>query len=187
MTMNQDITIKSRQAKAFDAMKGAFGYKNRMQAPRLVKVVVSVGVGKAKDPKKNELVSDRLAKITGQKPSVRGAKKSIASFKVRQGDPVGVMVTLRGERMRKFLDKVINIAIPRMKDLRGLERKSIDEIGNYTFGIKEHTIFTETANEDLKDVFSMAVTLVTTAKNKKEAEAFLELLGMPFKKKEEGK
>ncbi len=168
-------------------MKDSFHYKNRMQAPRLVKVVVSVGTGNAKDPKRNDLVTDRLAKITGQKPALRGAKKSIASFKVRQGDPVGVMVTLRGERMKKFLDKLINVAIPRMKDFRGLSRTGIDELGNVTIGIKEHTIFTETSNEDLKDVFGMAITVVTTAKNKKEAESFLELLGLPFKKKEGGK
>lgn len=177
-------SVKDKQKKAFDAMRAAFGYKNHLQAPRLVKVAVSVGTGKAKDPKRNVLVSDRLAKITGQKPAVRGAKKSIASFKVRQGDPVGVMVTLRGARMVKFLDKVINVAIPRMKDFRGLERKSVDEIGNYSFGIKEHTIFTETSNEDLKDVFSMGLTIVTTAKTKKEAETFFDLLGLPFKKKE---
>ncbi|MCI0542584.1 50S ribosomal protein L5 [bacterium] len=180
-------TIQEKQNTAFNAMKASFGYKNRNQAPRLVKVVISVGTGKAKDPKKNDLVMDRLAKITGQKPAMRGAKKSIASFKVRQGDPVGVTVTLRGERMRKFLDKLINVAIPRMKDFRGLNRSAIDELGNVTLGIKEHTIFTETSNEDLKDVFGMAITIVTTAINKKEAENFFELLGMPFKKKEEGK
>lgn len=179
-------TIQEKQKNAYESMRSAYGYKNPMQAPKLAKVVVSVGVGKARDPKRNTLVMDRLAQITGQKPSLRGAKKSIASFKVRQGDPVGVTVTLRGERMRKFLDKLINIAIPRMKDFRGLSRKGIDELGNLTIGIKEHTIFTETSNEDLKDVFGMAITVVTTAKNKKEAEDFFELLGFPCKK-EEGK
>jgi len=177
-------TIREKQNTAFDAMKAAFGYKNRLQAPRLVKIAVSVGTGKAKDPKREELIADRLAKITGQKPSVRGAKKSIASFKVRQGDPVGLLVTMRGGRAMKFLDKLVNIAIPRMKDFRGLSRRGLDELGNYTFGIKEHTIFTETSNEDLKDVFGMAMTLVTTAKDKKEAESFLEVLGLPFKKGE---
>ncbi len=175
-------SVKEKQNTAFDALKADFGYKNRLQAPRLTKVVISVGTGKAKDPKKNDLVRDRLAKITGQRPAIRGAKKSVASFKVRQGDPIGVMVTLRGERMIKFLDKLINIAIPRMKDFRGLERNSVDEMGNYTFGIKEHSIFTEAAEEDLKDVFSLAVTVVTTAHSKKEAQTFLELIGVPFKK-----
>lgn len=182
--MKSTPNVQEKQNTAFEKMREAFHYKNKNQAPRLVKVVISVGTGKAKDPKKNDLVMDRLAKITGQKPSVRGAKKSIASFKLRQGDPIGVMVTLRGERMRKFLDKLINVAIPRMKDFRGLARTSIDELGNVTLGIREHTIFTETSNEDLKDVFSMAITVVTTAKNKKEAESLFELLGMPFKKVE---
>lgn len=180
-------TIKEKQKGAFDAMKADFGYKNRFEAPRLTKISISVGTGKAKDPKRDQLIADRLGKITGQKPSVRGAKQSIASFKVRQGDPVGLLVTIRGARAEKFLDKLINVAIPRMKDFRGLSKSGLDELGNYTFGIKEHTIFTETSNEDLKDVFGMAITLVTTAKNKKESEAFLETLGMPFKKGEEGK
>lgn len=180
-------TIQEKQKSAFGTMKAAFGYKNRLQAPRLVKISISVGTGKAKDPKRDQLIADRLGKVTGQKPSVRGAKQSIASFKVRQGDPVGLLVTIRGSRAMKFLDKLINVAIPRMKDFRGLPKSGLDELGNYTFGIKEHTIFTETSNEDLKDVFGMAITLVTTAKSKKEAEAFLEVLGIPFKKGEEGK
>jgi len=176
--------IKTKEKKAFEAMKAEFGYKNRMQAPRLKKIVVSVGTGKSKDPKRNDLVVDRLTKITGQKPALRGAKKSIASFKVREGDPVGVTVTLRAGRMYGFLEKLINVAIPRMKDFRGLEPKAIDEIGNYTMGLREHTIFTETSNEDLKDVFGLAITVVTTAKNAKEAKAFLDVLGFPFKKAE---
>lgn len=177
-------TIKELEKKAFAEMKGEFGYKNPMQSPRLVKVVVSTGTGKSKDPKRNDLIVDRLTKITGQKPSLRGAKKSIASFKVRQGDPVGVTVTLRAGRMYGFLDKLINVAIPRMKDFRGLDAKAVDEIGNYTMGLREHTIFNETTNEDLKDVFGLAITVVTTAKNAKEAKAFLDILGFPFKKSE---
>ncbi len=176
--------IKDKEKKAYLSMKDEFGYKNPMQAPRLMKVVISSGTGKSKDPKRNDLVVDRLTKITGQKPSLRGAKKSIASFKVREGDPVGVMVTLRTGRMYGFLDKLINVAIPRMKDFRGLEAKAIDEIGNYTMGLREHTIFTEATNEDLKDVFGLAITVVTTAKSAKEAKAFLDLLGFPFKKVE---
>ena len=182
MTATKITTTKEREHSAYEKMREAFHYKNRMQAPRIVKLSLSVGTGKAKDPKRNDFIVDRLAKITGQKPSIRGAKQSIASFKVREGDPIGVAGTLRGMRARKFLDKIINIAIPRMKDFRGLSKNGIDEIGNYTFGIKEHTIFTETSNEDLKDVFGFAITVVTTAKNKKEAEAFLEVLGFPFKK-----
>jgi large subunit ribosomal protein L5 len=175
-------SIKTKQKKAFAEMKSVFGYKNSMQAPRLVKAVVSTGTGKSRDPKRNDLIVDRLSKITGQKPALRGAKKSIASFKVREGDPVGITVTLRGDRMQSFLDKLINIAIPRMKDFRGLDAKAIDEIGNYTLGLREHSIFTETSNEDLKDVFGLAITVVTTAKTDKEAKAFLDILGFPFKK-----
>jgi len=178
-------TTKQKQIKAYNLMKGDFGYKNPMQAPHLVKVVISAGTGKSKDPKRNDLVMDRLTKISGQKPALRGAKKSIASFKVRTGDPVGAAVTLRGIRMFGFLDKLINVAIPRMKDFRGLDAKAVDEIGNYTLGLREHVIFTETANEDLKDVFGLAITVVTTAKTAKEAKAFLDVLGFPFKKGEE--
>jgi large subunit ribosomal protein L5 len=176
------ITVKEKQKKAFNELKSNFGYKNVMAAPKISKVVISSGTGSSKDRKKNELVVDRLTKITGQRPALRGAKKSIASFKLRQGDKVGVTATLRGNRMYGFLDKLINIAIPRMRDFRGIERKGIDEMGNFTIGIKEHTIFPETADEDLKDVFGMAITIVTTAKTRDEAEAFLELIGIPFKK-----
>jgi large subunit ribosomal protein L5 len=153
-----------------------------MQTPRLQKVVVSVGVGSFKDKKKIELVEDRLAKITGQKPARRGAKKSIASYKTRQGDVVGLQVTLRGPRMYGFLDKLLNIALPRTRDFRGIPVSAIDEIGNITLGVKEHTIFPEASDEDLRDVFGMGITVVTTAKNKEEAKAFLEHLGFPFAK-----
>lgn len=177
-------TIKEKQKKAYSQMKDLFEYKNTMAAPRLVKVVVSVGTGTAikRDKNHNDFVVDRLAKITGQKPSLRSAKKSIASFKIRTGDPVGVMVTLRGARMYSFLDKLINVAIPRTKDFRGVDTKIVDNIGNLTLSVKEHTIFPETGDEELKDVFGMAVTIVTTAKTKKEALEFFKLLGIPFKK-----
>ena len=155
-----------------------------MSAPKLVKVVLSSGTGSGlkRDKKINEVVFDRLTKITGQKPSLRKAKKSVASFKIRQGDPIGVMVNLRGERMYSFLDKLINIAFPRTKDFRGLKTSAVDEAGNLTIGIKEHIIFPETSDEELKDVFGLAITLVSTAKNKKEATAFFELIGIPFRK-----
>ena len=167
---------------AVQVLKKELGVQNTLALPRLVKVVVSTGTGSHKDKKKQELIADRLAKITGQKPSPRSAKKSIAGFKSRQGDPIGYMVTLRGVRMYGFLDKLINIAIPRTRDFRGIDPKSIDEIGNMTFGIKEHTIFPETADEDLRDLFGMAITLVTTANNKQQALAFLRTVGIPFKK-----
>ncbi len=177
-------TVAEKQKSAFAALKDAFGYTNVMQVPRLKSVSVSVGVGSFKDKKKVDLVQDRLAKITGQKPSPRGAKKSIASFKSREGDVVGVLATLRGARMRGFLDKLLAVALPRTKDFRGLAPASIDEMGNMTVGVREHTVFPETADEELKDVFGMGVTVVTTAKSKDEARAFLAHLGFPFAKRE---
>ncbi|MEI6528311.1 MAG: 50S ribosomal protein L5 [bacterium] len=179
--MSKIITTKEKQEKTFEALKGKMGYKNIMQVPKLQKVVVNVGIGSLKDKKKIETITDRVVKITGQKPALRGAKKSIASFKVRQGDPVGLVVTLRGDRMMAFVDKMVLVAFPRTKDFRGILRKGIDEMGNYSIGIKENTIFPETADEELKDVFGMTITVNTTAKNKAEAAAFLEYLGFPFK------
>jgi large subunit ribosomal protein L5 len=177
-------TIKQKEKKSYATLKDEFGYKSSMAAPRLTKVVVACGTGSGikRDKDRNKFIMDRIAKITGQKPAIRGAKKSIASFKIRTGDPIGVVVTLRGARMYGFLDKLINVAIPRTKDFRGMERKIVDDIGNLTMSIKEHTIFPETGDEELKDVFGMAVTIVTTAKDKKEATKFFEILGVPFKK-----
>jgi len=151
-----------------------------MQNPRIMKVIVSSGVGKKRDKKQLEVIEDRLAKITGQKPAMRGAKQSIAAFKVREGDTVGMQVTLRGARMYDFLDKLIHIALPRTRDFRGISPKAIDDMGNITIGIKEHTIFPETSDEDLKDVFGLAITVVTTAKTRAEAEAFFRHLGLPL-------
>jgi large subunit ribosomal protein L5 len=177
-------TIKQKEKKAYSVLKAKYGYKNIMASPHLLKVVVASGTGSGvkKNKDHNKLVIDRLTKITGQKPATKSAKKSIASFKIRIGDPVGVMVTLRGARMYGFLEKLINVAIPRTKDFRGIERKIVDNIGNLTMSIKEHTIFPETGNEDIKDVFGLAVTIVTTAKTKAEATEFFELIGVPFKK-----
>lgn len=160
------------------------GYKNAMQRPRLMKVVISVGVGSFRDKNKLKVVENRLMKITGQKASPRGAKVAISNFKTRQGDVVGYQVTLRGARMHDFLERLIHIALPRTKDFRGISRESADEMGNYTLGIKEHTIFPETSDEELKDVFGLAVTIVTTAKSREEVVKFLEHLGFPFKKVE---
>lgn len=179
------LTVKEKQAKAYDSLKEAQGYTNAMQAPKLTKVVLNVGVGSLKDKKKIDVIIDRLTKISGQKPSLKGSKKSIASFKVRQGDPVGLCVTLRGARMFAFIDKLIMVAFPRTKDFRGLSKNGIDNMGNYSIGIKENTIFPETSDEDLKDVFGMTITICTTATNKKDAEAFLTYIGFPFKKGDE--
>ncbi|HWO07581.1 MAG TPA: 50S ribosomal protein L5 [Candidatus Paceibacterota bacterium] len=162
-------------------MKSDFKYTSPMQAPRVQKIVISTGVGSVKDKKRLELIEDRLARLTSQKPAPRAAKKSISTFKTRVGDLSGYQVTLRGARMQSFLDKLIHIVFPRVRDFRGLSPKSIDEMGNMTIGFKEHTVFPETADEEAKDIFGLAVTIVTTAKNKKEAEAFLRHLGLPLR------
>ncbi|MEO8637543.1 MAG: 50S ribosomal protein L5 [Candidatus Taylorbacteria bacterium] len=180
-------TLKEKETKAFATLKEKLGLKNVMQVPRVLKVVVSAGVGSIKDKKKIELVADRLTKITGQKIVTKGAKKSIASFKVRQGDTSGYQVTLRGDRMRGFLDKLLNVSLPRTKDFRGISVRSIDDVGNITIGIKEHTIFPETADEELKDVFGLAVTVVTSANSREQAKTFFEYLNFPFKRNEEMK
>lgn len=171
---------KQKQQTSYLALAETFGYTSTMQGPRIQKVVISSGVGKKRDKKQLELIEDRLAKITGQKPASRSAKTSIAAFKVREGDTVGLQITLRGARMYDFLDKLIHIAIPRTRDFRGLSPKAIDDMGNFTIGIKEHTIFPETSDEDLKDVFGFAITIVTTAHTKAEAEAFFRHIGVPF-------
>ena len=175
MTITQD-----KQKNTKEALKDSFVYENPMQTPRVLKVVVSSGVGKKRDPKQLELIADRLMKITGQKPSARAARLSVASFKVRQGDTVGMQVTLRQARMYDFIDKLIHIALPRTRDFRGISTNAIDEMGNLTIGLREHTIFPETSDEDLRDVFGFAVTVVTSAKSKAEAEAFLRHLGFPL-------
>jgi large subunit ribosomal protein L5 len=182
--MSQISFTKEKAAKAFETLKGEFGYTNVNAAPKLTKVVISVATGSAmkRDRNRNKLVLNRLSKITGQMPSITKAKKSVASFKLREGEEIGVRVTLRGKNMYAFLDKLFAVALPRTKDFRGLNETGIDSMGNYTFGIKEHTIFPEIHDEELKDIFGMAVTLVTTAKDKKEAKAFLSLIEVPFKK-----
>jgi large subunit ribosomal protein L5 len=171
---------KQKQQSSYLALAEAFGYTSPMQGVRIEKVIVSSGVGKKRDKKQIELIEDRLAKITGQKSAPRPAKISIAAFKVREGDTVGLQTTLRGARMYDFLDKLIHIALPRTRDFRGLSPKAIDDMGNITIGIREHTIFPETSDEDLKDVFGLAITIVTTAKSKAEAEAFFRHIGMPL-------
>jgi large subunit ribosomal protein L5 len=180
---NKTPLIQDKQKETFNTLKGDLGWKNVMQTPKVSKVVVSVGVGKmAKDKGKVEVVADRLQKITGQKPVSRGAKKAIATYKTRIGDKVGYQVTLRGKRAEDFLNRLVHVALPRTKDFKGINANAVDEMGNYTLGIKEHTVFPETADEDIKDVFGMAVTVVTTAKSKDEAKSYLSHLGFPFKK-----
>ncbi|MCA9352940.1 50S ribosomal protein L5 [Patescibacteria group bacterium] len=180
-------SLKEKQAKVFESLASELGLKNVMQTPVIEKIIVNVGTGsmQKRDRKKNDFIAEQLAIITGQKPSGRPAKSSIAGFKSREGDIVGQSVTLRGERMHSFFDKLINIALPRTKDFRGLSARSIDKMGNLTIGIKEHTIFPETGDEELHNIFGLSVTIVTTAHDKKSAEAYLRFLGVPFKKPED--
>jgi large subunit ribosomal protein L5 len=174
-------SMKEVVAGSFKALKEEFGYKNVMQAPKIEKVVLSTGVGKIEDKNKLALIQNRLALITGQKVAARGAKQSIASFKLREGEIVGYQVTLRNANMFSFLDKLIHVALPQTRDFRGLKATAIDEMGNITIGLPEHSIFPETVNDEIKDAFGFAITIVTTAKSKKEAEAFLRYIGLPLK------
>lgn len=176
----QTLTEKKIQG-AFDALKSVFSWKNPMQSPRVTKIVVATGVGRVrKDKQKMALIQDRLAVITGQKAAAKKARQSIASFKLREGEVVGYAVTLRGKKMNSFLDRLIHVAIPRMRDFRGIPRSSVDAMGNLTIGVPEHTIFPETPDENLQDVFGMSVTIVTTAESREEATAFFEHIGVPF-------
>jgi len=178
-------SVQEKQQSAFDTLKDASGYTNKMQAPRITQVVISTGVGKIKsDKNKLKVIQDRLEKITGQKASAAAAKKSIATFKTREGDIAGYKVSLHGPRMYQFLDKLINISLPRTKDFRGINRTVVDEMGNMTIGIKEHVIFPETGDEELRDVFGLAITITSTASNRDEAFRFFEHIGIPFKKEE---
>lgn len=176
-------SIKEKTKESFKDLKEKLGIKNVMQAPKILKVVLNSGVGSVKDKNKISVIEDRLAKIAGQKPTKRGSKKSIASFKSREGDIVGISVTLRGNKMWSFLDRLINVALPRTKDFRGISRDAFDEMGNYTLGLKENTVFPETSDEDLKDVFGFSITIVTNLKNMDSSRLFLENIGFPFKKK----
>ena len=178
-------SVQARLTETFGSLKGDYGYKNVNEAPTIEKVVISVGTGRVDDKAKIALIQDRMARITGQKPAARAARQSIAAFKLREGDTVGYQVTLRGNRMIHFLDKLIHVAIPQTRDFRGLKTTSIDEMGNYTLGIKDHTIFPETADEELRNIFGMSITMVTTASDKTEAEALLRHIGFPLKKPED--
>ncbi|MGP3778949.1 50S ribosomal protein L5 [Halanaerobium saccharolyticum] len=160
-----------------------FDYNNVMEAPKLEKIVVNVGLGDAKeDTKLLDTVVDEIARITGQSPTVTRAKKSIANFKIREGMPVGVKVTLRGEQMFEFLYKLINITMPRIRDFRGVSPKSFDGRGNYSLGISEHTVFPEINIDDVDNVHGMEITIVTSAETDEEAFELLSLMGMPYKK-----
>jgi large subunit ribosomal protein L5 len=160
-----------------------FGYSTPMQAPRIQKITVNMGCGDAKqDSKMLEAATEQLATITGQKPSVRRARKSIAQFKVREGMPVGVAVTLRNERSYEFLDRLLSIAIPRIRDFRGLNPRAFDGRGNYSMGVREQIIFPEVDYDEVDQVRGLDITITTSARTDDEAFALLEALGMPFAK-----
>jgi len=162
-------------------MMKKFGYKNVMEIPQVDKVVINMGVGEAvANPKVLDNAVGDLAQITGQKPIITKAKKSIAAFKIRQGMPIGTKVTLRGSRMYIFLDKLINVSLPRVRDFRGISPRSFDGRGNYTLGIKEQLIFPEIDYDKIDKIRGMDIIIVTTAKTDEEARELLKLMGMPF-------
>jgi large subunit ribosomal protein L5 len=166
------------------AMMKRFNYKNVMQAPRLVKIVVNMGVGDAaRDIKELDAAQQELALITGQKPKVTRSTKSISAFKVRKGNPVGCCVTLRGAYMYEFLDRLINVAIPRIRDFRGLPPDDFDGRGTHSMGIKEHLIFMELDYDKVSKTRGMNITTVTNAKTDEEARELLRLFGMPFRER----
>lgn len=173
---------KTYKEKVIPEMMKKFGYKNKLAVPRIEKVVVNTGIGSIKDEAQKELIEKHFSLIVGQKPSKRVAKKSIASFKIREGSHVGHSATLRGERMYDFLTKMIFVAIPRKRDFRGLKVRSADGAGNLTIGFKEHLVFPEMADEDTKNIFGLEVTIVTSAGNKEEAVELFKLLGFPWQK-----
>lgn len=165
------------------AMRQEFNYDNVMQVPRLVKAVVNIGMGEAIQNAKalDAAVSDITA-ITGQRPVITRAKKSVAAFKVRTGMPIGVMVTLRGQRMYDFLDKLVNIVLPRIRDFQGVSPKSFDGRGNFSLGLQEQIVFPEIEYDKVDKIRGMEITVVTTARTDEEARRLLQLLGMPFRK-----
>ncbi len=164
------------------AMMQEFRYKSPMQVPRLEKIVINMGLGEAsQNIKILDSASAELAAITGQKPVITRARKSIAAFKLREGMPIGCMVTLRRERMFEFLDRLVNVALPRVRDFRGVSDKAFDGRGNYTLGIKEQIIFPEIDYDKIDKIKGMNITIVTTAKTDEEAKFLLRRLGMPFR------
>jgi large subunit ribosomal protein L5 len=175
--------LKEKYAKeVVPALKKEFGYANVMAIPKISKIVINMGLGEAtSNAKIVDVASDELSKITGQKAAVRRAKKSIAAFKVRQGMPVGAMVTLRGERMYDFLDRLIGIALPRVRDFKGISAKGFDGRGNYTLGLRDQIIFPEIDYMKVDKARGMNVSVVTTAKTDEEARKLLQLIGLPFR------
>ncbi|GAP10346.1 LSU ribosomal protein L5P [Bellilinea caldifistulae] len=178
-----NILKEKYQKEVVPTLMKELGLHNVMQVPRITKVVVNIGLGEALDnPKALEAASGDLAKITGQKPVITKARKSIAAFKLREGRAIGTMVTLRGERMWSFLDRLMNIVLPRVRDFRGVSAEAFDGRGNYTLGLREQIIFPEIEYDKVDKVRGMEITIVTTAPTDDQAVKLLQLLGMPFRK-----
>jgi large subunit ribosomal protein L5 len=175
--------LKARyQAEVLPALMKEFGYGNPMQAPRIEKIVVNMGLGEAiNNGKIIDASVEQLAAITGQKPVVTKSRKSIANFKLRQGQSIGAMVTLRGDRAYEFFDRLVTIALPRVRDFKGVSPKAFDGKGNYTLGIREQVIFPEINYDKVEKIKGMNITVVTTARNDEEGRALLRFLGMPFR------
>lgn len=170
------------QKEIIPKMKEKFGFKNDLRVPRFVKAIVHVGVGRSKeDPKLFGIVENTLKTITGQKPSVRVARKAISGFKIKKGDKIGLMVTLRNQRMYDFIEKLIRIVLPRIRDFRGLEAKAIDKQSNLNIGIKEQVVFPEIKPDQIEKMHGLQVTLVTTAERQEEAKELFKLAGFIFK------
>ena len=164
------------------ALKKEFGYRNVMAIPKIEKIVVNMGLGEAtQNAKIVDVGADEVARVTGQKPVVTRAKKSIAQFKVRKGMPIGAMVTLRGERMWEFLDRLISVALPRVRDFRGVSPRGFDGRGNYTLGLKDQLLFPEIDYMKVDKARGMNISVITTAKSDQESRKLLQLLGMPFR------
>ncbi len=179
------VRLKEKyQKEIVPALMQEFSYKNRLQTPRLEKIVLNVGVGRATDNiKLLETAAQELTQVSGQKPVITRAKKSISNFKLRANNPIGARVTLRGDYMFEFLDRLLNLALPRIKDFRGISPKGFDGRGNFNLGLKEQIIFPEINFDKILEVHGMNITIVTTAKTDKEAEALLRLFGAPFAKR----
>ena len=178
-----DLPIKARYASIREALTERHGYDNPMAIPKVEKIVLNMGVGEARDDKKVlDKAASELAQIALQRPVVTKAKKSVSNFKIRAGMPIGLKVTLRGERMWAFLDKLINVALPRVRDFRGVSANAFDGRGNYSMGIREHLVFPELSFDTVDGVRGLDVVIVTTAETDEEARSLLELLGVPFRK-----
>ncbi len=184
MNVERNLTnIEELYRKSIPQLTKKFEYSNHLEVPRLKKIIVNMGVGEAKEDKKAlEAAVNDLTAITGQKPAITRARKSVAGFNIREGLPIGCKVTLRRSRMYEFFDRLVNVAIPRIKDFRGLNPRSFDGRGNYTFGVEEQVIFPEVDYDKIEKLSGMDITIVTTAKTDEEARELVMLLGMPLRR-----